>query len=120
VCRFGADPRADRDAARERERHRHVERASIEMPHGTSGGPVFFEGNIVGVNSRAWDFAGGEHAGQHLSSVVPIQYALPIKVNGELIIPRGSWERDRLSVTGKLSQATLAEWVQLGLVHATE
>ena len=36
---------------------------SIELKGGASGGPVFSNGRVIGVNCRGWDFAGAEHEG---------------------------------------------------------
>lgn len=46
---------------------------SIRVRSGASGGPVFTEaGRVIGVNCRGWDFDGGEHEGDELSSIVPV------------------------------------------------
>ncbi len=88
---------------------------SIEMPHGTSGGPVFYEGHIIGINSRAWDFKGGEHEGQHLSSVVPIQHALGLEV-GVATVPPKSVELSCVPADREGSSATIDDLRAWGLV----
>jgi hypothetical protein len=65
---------------------------TIEIRSGASGGPVFDDkGRVVGVNCRGWDFRGGEHEGDNLSSIVPISALLPLEVD-LLQLPPNSWE----------------------------
>jgi hypothetical protein len=65
---------------------------TIEIRSGASGGPVSdTRGRVIGVNCRGWDFRGGEHEGDNLSSIVPIGAVLPLVVEIAQL-PTNSWE----------------------------
>jgi hypothetical protein len=49
------------------------------------------EGKIIGVNCRGWDFRGGEHEGNNLSTIGPIAAALELTFRIEQLPPK-SWE----------------------------
>jgi hypothetical protein len=91
-------------------------RTSILMPHGTSGGPVFYNGSIVGINCRAWDF-GAEGGGEPLSSVVPIQHAFGLTV-GVSAIPEGAWELQQIPIDRRAADLTLGELINCGVIDA--
>jgi hypothetical protein len=71
-------------------KHPHYE-TSIEIKSGASGGPVFCDGKVIGVNCRGWDFGENVNDNDHLSSIVPIQEILVMNL-GELSVPKISWE----------------------------
>jgi hypothetical protein len=93
-------------------------RTSIQMPHGTSGGPVFFNGHIVGVNCRAWDF-GADDTGPPLSSVIPIAHGFEVEV-GVNTIPETSWEWNRVAPDRRSSSLTLGELALCGVIDVAD
>lgn len=67
---------------------------SLPVRSGASGAPVFdSRGSIVGIACRSWEFL-AEPDLQHLSSVIPMSYFLPLEV-GCAQIPPGSWEESQ-------------------------
>lgn len=82
---------------------------SIELKSGASGGPVFdSRGRVVGVNCRGWDFGGGEHEGNNLSSIVPVKEVLTLGLD-LLQLPPNSWEYARIPAHRKGKTFTVAE-----------
>ena len=88
-------------------------RTSIDIRHGASGGPVFWEGQIVGVNCRGWDFEGAEHQDSPLSSVIPVEAALQLQV-GNLQLPDRSWEHSQIPSYKRGEPLTIEELVRYG------
>src|SRR3990167_3066165 len=82
--------------------YRHYE-TSILIKSGASGGPVFHEGKIIGVNCRGWDFGTDDDS---LSYIVPVESALDIELSG-LQIPPISWEYAQIPDELKSSNLTL-------------
>jgi len=75
--------------------------ATIEVPGGTSGGPVFDQkGRVVGLNCRGWDFRGAEHEDAPLSYMVPIEHLLELPVD-PFLVPPSSWEADQIPAEKK-------------------
>lgn len=74
----------------------HME-TSLEIRSGASGGPVFYDGKVVGINCRGWDFQGSEFEGDNLSYVLPFSEALSIEI--PLIeLAKESWEYRQIPV----------------------
>lgn len=89
---------------------------SIEIRSGASGGPVFYDGKIVGVNCRGWDFRGSEFEGDELSSVIPISEAftldVPIMELGER-----SWEYQQIPLDRLGQPLSIAELGTFGHIE---
>lgn len=82
---------------------------TIALKSGASGGPVFdSSGKVIGVNCRGWDFAGAEHEGDNLSSIVPIRAALDLRVKLDQL-PPNSWERAQIPDNRDGTTFTIAE-----------
>lgn len=86
---------------------------SIEVRGGASGGPVFSEGRVIGVNCRGWDFDGAEHEGDQLSSIVPVGQTLDLKVTLTQL-PKISWEYEQIPEDLRGSALTIAELATFG------
>ena len=97
---------------------RHVQ-TTIEIRSGASGGPVFHNGKIVGVNCRGWDFRGSEFEGDNLSSVIPIteffKMEVPIIELGE-----ASWEYQQIPAHRIGLPLTIAELGAYGHIEIVE
>jgi hypothetical protein len=89
---------------------------SIEIRSGASGGPVFYEGNIVGVNCRGWDFRGSEFEGDELSSVIPISEALTLDVP-VMELGERSWEYQQIPPARLGHPLTIAELGSFGHIE---
>lgn len=89
---------------------------SLEIRSGASGCPIFNStGRIVGIACRGWDFRGGAHAGDNLSSVLPVTQLLPLEL-GCLRIPDVSWEFSQIPPSRRTSTLTFAELITYGHV----
>jgi hypothetical protein len=88
-------------------------RTSIELRSGASGGPVFHDGRVVGVNCRGWDFRGGEHEGDNLSHVVPAAALLPLEIGADYV-PPASWEYRQIPDDRRGHRFTFGELATLG------
>ena len=87
---------------------------SIEVRSGASGGPVFdSRGHVVGVNCRGWDFRGGEHEGDNLSSIVPIREVLQLELD-LLQLPPVSWEHTQVPENRRGQLLTVKELAGYG------
>lgn len=87
---------------------------TIALKNGASGGPVFdSNGSVVGVNCRGWDFAGAEHAGDNLSSIVPVRSALEMRIKLAQLPPK-SWERAQIPDNRDGTTLTIAELAAYG------
>lgn len=70
---------------------------SIKLKSGASGGPVFCNGNVIGVNCRSMEFlAENNSEKEYLSYIVPITVILPMKIK-LLQLPKISWEFNQLT-----------------------
>jgi len=88
---------------------------SIKIKSGASGGPVFCDGKIIGVNCRGWDLEEGEN---DLSSIVPISSILEMVVRG-LQVPKISWEYREISKKTKKTEFTIRDLINFGHVQFT-
>jgi hypothetical protein len=87
---------------------------SLEIRGGASGCPIFnASGRVVGIACRGWDFRGGEHEGENLSSIIPVTQLLPIEVACARI-PSDSWEYGQIPSLRRSNVLTLAEMVTYG------
>ena len=69
---------------------------SIKLKSGSSGGPVFCGGKIIGVNCRGWEFHEDDESG-NLSYIVPVSHLVSVEVElKQLPIP--SWERKQIKI----------------------
>jgi Trypsin-like peptidase domain len=85
---------------------------SIQIKSGASGGPVFANGRIVGVNCRGWDFGEAEDEGNSLSYVIPIRELLSAEI--ELVqLPEISWEYKQIPDNQRNKALTVAELARL-------
>lgn len=91
--------------------YRHYE-TSILVKSGASGGPVFHDGAVIGVNCRGWDFGNDDDA---LSYIIPVEAALDIEV-GAIQMPEISWEYSQVPTSMKNAKLTLRQLVQFGHV----
>ena len=53
---------------------------TINIKSGASGGPVFYNGRVIGVNCRGWDFGKNISEDENLSYVVPVVEIFPLKI----------------------------------------
>ncbi len=67
---------------------------TIKLKSGSSGGPVFCGGKIIGVNCRGWDF-GEADEDDNLSYIVPIRQLLKVRIELNQL-PNPSWERNQI------------------------
>jgi hypothetical protein len=89
---------------------------SLRIRSGASGCPIFnSSGRVVGIACRGWDFSGGEHDGDELSSILPVTQLLPIEV-GCARIPPDSWEYREIPEARRGAALTFAELVTYGHV----
>jgi hypothetical protein len=89
---------------------------SIKLKSGSSGGPVFCGGKVIGVNCRGWDFHEDDENG-NLSYIVPVSHLVSAKVELNQL-PNPSWERDQIKNTKeKYSIIELAECGHIILEH---
>lgn len=89
---------------------------SIQLKSGASGGPVFDKrGRVIGVNCRGWDF-GENYEGEHLSSIVPVGYLMPMEL-AFLQIPPNSWEATQVPLDRRGKALTVAELVRYGHIE---
>ena len=91
--------------------YRHYE-TSILVKSGASGGPVFCEGVVIGVNCRGWDFGNDDDA---LSSIIPVEAALDVEVAIHQL-PEISWEHSQVPMHMRNSKLTLRQLVEFGHV----
>lgn len=69
---------------------------SIKLKSGSSGGPVFCGGKIIGVNCRGWDFQEDNENG-NLSYIVPVSHLVSVEVELKQL-PNPSWERNQIKI----------------------
>ncbi len=95
--------------------YRHYE-TSILVKSGASGGPVFHDGAVIGVNCSGWDFGSDNDA---LSYIIPVEAALDIEV-GAMQVPEISWEYSQVPTSMRNSKLTLRQLVEFGhVLYAT-
>lgn len=86
---------------------------TIRLRPGASGGPVFHNRKVIGINCRGWDFGENTPADQNLSYIVPIWAAFPLKI--KLIqLPSISWEASQLNEYEKENEITLENLIKMG------
>jgi hypothetical protein len=68
---------------------------TIKIKSGASGGPVFYNGKVIGINCRSWDFGEDISDDDNLSSIVPVEYVLLLRVK-LLQLPQISFEYKKL------------------------
>lgn len=90
---------------------------SIKLKSGSSGGPVFCGGYIIGVNCRGWDFSDEDNEDQNLSYIVPISHLLSVEVELHQL-PNPSWERDQLKT--KKEKYSIRELSEFGHIILEE
>jgi hypothetical protein len=86
---------------------------TIPLRPGASGGPVFYEGQIVGINCAGWDFSGAEHEGHSLSYIVPIEHLMELEID-PFMIPPQSWEAQQIPIEYRGKPLTIAQLAQFG------
>ena len=69
---------------------------SIKLRSGSSGGPVFCGGKVIGVNSRGWDFNEDDENGD-LSYIIPVSHLVSVEVELNQL-PNPSWEREQITI----------------------
>jgi hypothetical protein len=89
---------------------------SIKLKSGSSGGPVFCGGKIVGVNCRGWDFP-EDHENGNLSYIVPISHLMSVEIELHQL-PNPSWERDQLKT--KKEKYSIRELAEFGHIILEE
>ena len=94
--------------------YRHYE-TSILIKSGASGGPVFCQGSVIGLNCRGWDFGSEDDA---LSYIVPVEFALGVIVGG-MQLPERSWEYSQIPEAKRGTTLTLGQLVEFGHVLYT-
>jgi hypothetical protein len=94
--------------------YRHYE-TSILIKSGASGGPVFCNGFVIGVNCRGWDFGTDEDT---LSYIVPVEAALDIEVSN-LHFPEISWEYHQIPLSMRNSTLTVRQLIEFGHIEYT-
>ena len=93
---------------------------TIAVRSGASGGPLFSEGRVVGINCRGWDFDGAEHENANLSYMVPVSEVLDLKVSLSHV-PEASWEYQQIPDDRRGTEASLRElagWGHIGLFRS--
>ncbi len=89
---------------------------SLEIRSGASGCPIFNSSQrIIGIACRGWDFRGGEHQDDQLSSILPLTQLLPIEL-GCVRIPTDSWEYRQIPEIRRGTVLTFGELVTHGHV----
>ena len=89
---------------------------SIKLKSGSSGGPVFADGKIIGVNCRGWDFHEDDENG-NLSYIVPINHLVSVTVELNQL-PNNSWEKNQIkNIKEKYSIRELADYGHIILVQ---
>lgn len=86
---------------------------TLDLQPGTSGGPVFHEGRVVGVNCASWDFGDAEHEDDPLSYIVPISHLLDIEID-PFMIPPLSWEAQQIPESRRGQALTVRELTRFG------
>jgi hypothetical protein len=69
---------------------------SIKLKSGSSGGPVFCGGKIIGVNCRGWVFL-EDNENENLSYIVPVNHLVSVEVKLKQL-PNPSWERNQIKI----------------------
>lgn len=69
---------------------------NIKLKSGSSGGPVFANGKVIGVNCRGWDFHEDDENG-NLSYIVPIKHLVSVSVELKQL-PNPSWEKEQIKI----------------------
>lgn len=86
---------------------------SIKIRSGASGGPVFYNGRVIGVNCRGWDFGETEDDQNSLSYIIPVTEVLSVPI--ELIqLPEKSWEYKQIPENQRNKAISVAELSRLG------
>lgn len=89
---------------------------TIDIRGGASGCPIFNSNRrAVALACRGWDFRGGEHEGENLSSIVPLTQLLTLEL-GCLRIPEQSWEFSQIPEIRRNKALTFGELVAYGHV----
>ena len=84
---------------------------TIKIKSGASGGPVFHNNKVIGINCRGWDFGNDIPDDDNLSSIVPISYLFPMKI--KLIqLPEVSWEYKQLTEEQRNDGLTIEELIK--------
>ena len=85
---------------------------TIKIKNGASGGPVFHENRVIGVNCRGWDFLDEQDGEDSLSYIVPVSLVLPMKIVLNQL-PSNSWEHRQLENYNN-RELTIQELVDAG------
>ncbi|MDQ3652661.1 MAG: serine protease [Acidobacteriota bacterium] len=89
---------------------------SIQIKHGASGGPVFANGRVIGVNCRGWDFGEAEDDKNSLSYIIPVRELLSAQI--DLVqLPEISWEYNQIPDSQRNKALTVAELVRFGHIE---
>ena len=95
--------------------YRHYE-TSILIKSGASGGPVFCNGEVIGINCRGWDFGTDDDT---LSYIIPIEAGLDIELT-KIQIPEISWEYSQIPPSERGKSMKLSKLIEYGhVVYAT-
>jgi hypothetical protein len=86
---------------------------TIPLRPGASGGPVFYNGRIVGINCAGWNFDGAEHEGCSLSYIVPIEHLMTVEID-PFMIPPQSWEAQQIPESKRGGVLTFSELADYG------
>ena len=89
---------------------------SVEVKSGASGGPVFCNGSVVGVNCRGWNFLDD---GDSLSYIIPVSLAASVQI-GNLAIPKGSWEQSKIKFVQDENSASFQELIHAGHIDVSK
>lgn len=89
---------------------------TIPIHSGASGCPIFnSSGRIVAIACRGWDFRGGEHEGEDLSSIIPVSYFLSMNDTCARV-PVKCWEYSQIPKSRRGSPLSFGELVSYGHV----
>jgi len=85
---------------------------NIKLKNGASGGPVFHNGNVIGVNCRSMEFlAENDTEKEYLTYIVPITVIFSMKIK-LLQLPEISWEFNQLTDEQRKSDLSIEQLIQ--------
>ena len=89
---------------------------TLEIRSGASWCPIFnSKGEVAAISCRGWDFRGGEHENNNLSSVIPLGYLL--SMNETCARPVATtWENEQIPRSRRGSTLSFGELVAYGHV----
>lgn len=88
---------------------------TIKIKSGASGGPVFHNGKVIGVNCRGWDFLDEKKGEDSLSYIVPVSTILPMKIVLKQL-PTISWEFEQLK-NNNIEEITVLDLIRTGHIN---